>query len=61
MKSKADRIKNQIAILEKELESEELLNDLWIELGPYGLQPNQKINPQLLERLRRYFNFNDDE
>lgn len=58
MKNKRiDQLQAKIDRLEKQLESEKLLYDIYLELGPYSPHLSEK----LLIRLQRHFDFDDSE
>lgn len=43
--------------LERAEKSKKLLEEIWLELGPY----TDKLPPELLSRMQDYFGFNDSE
>jgi hypothetical protein len=50
-------LNEEIEALQKQLESEELLRDLWYELGPYS----DALSNTLRYRLQNYFGHDDSE
>lgn len=60
MSSKQDRIKElnaEIEKLQKQVEAEELLQDIWYELGPY----TDALSNPLRRKLQEYFGHDDSE
>lgn len=52
-----DRLRDQIDNLERQIKTEELLEDIWLELGPY----TNALPEKLQVRLQEYFGFDDSE
>jgi hypothetical protein len=58
MKNKRiDQLQLEVDLLDKRLESEKLLYDIYLELGPY----TPHLPDKLLIRLQRHFDFDDSE
>lgn len=57
MKNRIEELKNQIALLEKQMEAETLLLAVWTELGPY----TPHLSTELRHKLQDFFNFDDSE
>lgn len=48
--------------IEKMKEAHAILYDIYIDIGPYFSQNStRKISDNTLNKLRKYFNFNDNE
>lgn len=57
MNKRIDQLQAEINRLEKQMESEKLLYDIYLELGPY----TPHLPDKLLIRLQRHFDFDDSE
>jgi hypothetical protein len=52
-----EELKNEIAVLEKQVEAETLLEAVWNELGPY----TPHLSTELRYKLQDFFKFDDSE
>jgi len=52
-----DKLEQQLADIEDQLEQDRLLCDIWLELGPY----TPHLSNNLRSRLQNYFKFDDSE
>jgi len=57
MHNRIEELENEIFVLQKKIEEEKLLRDIWLELGPY----TNALSNDLRYRLQAYFNFDDSE
>jgi hypothetical protein len=57
MNERIKRLERDIDALEDQLKTEKLLQDIWLELGPYDTQ----LSANLMRRLRNHFDFDDSE
>lgn len=57
MNPRIQYLKQEIKRLQGQLESEELLEEIWIELGPY----TPHLSLELLRKLQNHFDFDDSE
>lgn len=57
MNERIRELQSEIARLESQMETEELLEDIWLELGPY----TPHISEKLRYKLQDHFNFDDSE
>lgn len=52
-----EELKEELALLEKQQEAENLLQEIWLELGPY----TPHLPNELRYKLQDYFKFDDSE
>ena len=57
MNKRIIELHQQIIELENQIKREKLLDDIWVELGPY----TDALTCELRYRLQDYFNFDDSE
>ena len=57
MNDRIRELQKEINQIEKQLEKEKLLEEIWWELGPY----TSHLSNELRHRLQDYFNFDDSE
>ena len=57
MNERIKELQAEINRLEKQMESETLLHEIWLELGPY----TQNLSNNLRHRLQDHFDFDDSE
>jgi hypothetical protein len=57
MNERIQELQKEIYQIEKQLEKEKLLEEIWLELGPY----TPHLSNELRHRLQDYFNFDDSE
>lgn len=57
MNERIRELQSEIDHLTKQMESEKLLQEVWLELGPY----TPHISKELRYRLQDHFNFDDSE
>jgi len=57
MNARIQELQKEIYQIEKQLEKEKLLEEIWLELGPY----TPHLSNELRHRLQDYFNFDDSE
>ena len=57
MNERIQELQKEIYQIEKQLEKEKLLEEIWLELGPY----TPHLSTELRHRLQDYFNFDDSE
>lgn len=57
MNNKIKELENEIFVLQRQVDNENLLRDIWLELGPY----TNALSNDLRYRLQAYFNFDDSE
>jgi hypothetical protein len=57
MNKRIQQLERDIKALGNQLKTEKLLQDIWIELGPYDVS----LSADLMSRLRNHFDFDDSE
>ena len=57
MNKRIEKLQQEIDQLNEQLKSEELLQEIWIELGPY----TSHLSSELLLKLHNHFDFDDSE
>ena len=57
VKSQIEKLREQIQELEDQLTAQELLEAIWLELGPY----TPHLSKELRYKLQDHFNFDDSE
>jgi hypothetical protein len=57
MNKRIKELKEEISKLQKQLKSEQLLQEIWLELGPY----TNHLSRDLRHKLQDHFGFDDSE
>lgn len=52
-----ENLRNLLDDIKELTKAKELLNEIWLECGPY----NNEFSDKIRYKLQDYFNFNDDE